>query len=243
MRLKGKPMKKLASILFSILAFCVLHAQSSSKKDMSYADRKAELKSNFLKSVSKNQFGDLLISVPKPNMDDMDKIDGLFGHPFVFLLFFDSDLDMALLAEISEKESEAKKRNFKDKGLAIIDRYLKNWRINLKTCGFKSSEIRRCLDSGQPIFAYLNLRPRNLKEISERQLKRESAQSPDLWVKSLNSFKKIGAEKMKASMHSFIIGYNKKTEEYCIFYAEKIYWITEKELKSVMIDMYFAYIH
>lgn len=123
-------MKRLASILFLALAFCVLQAQSSSKKDISYADRKAELKAKFLKSVTQNQFGDLFISVPKPKMGDMEKIEGLFGHPFVFLLFFDSDLDMPLLAEISEKESELKKRSFKDKGLAIVDQYLKKKRGN-----------------------------------------------------------------------------------------------------------------
>ena len=182
-------MKYFTAILLSAFLACSLSAQSSSKRDILPAQRKAELKENFQKSLVKNDFGDIAIPVPKPDIDSSYEFEWMFGHPYHFLQFFDSDINGELLRKLTSDESYLQKASFKgNRAMSTIECYLKEWRLRLKKGSFKPSEIKRRLDEGQPMFAYLSLRSGELKETAARLRERSKSASAKDWQKALDKY-------------------------------------------------------
>lgn len=232
-------------LLAYFFAFSLFGAETAAKGKSSPSEMKAELKKKFLKSASKNKFGDFAIVFPNVDRDAMEKAEGmLFGHPYAFLYFFDSGIDLELLKKISENEKELRKIPYKSQALAIVGLYLKKkYHINLKNGEFKASPIKKSLNDGIPVFVFMNLSPNEFRnELKNRMPKRNASASSGEWVKCLKDLKKLKSPQNQKFLHAFIIGYNAQTNEYCVFYAEKVCWLTEAELKDLVFDMYFAVI-
>ena len=235
-------MKYFTAILLSAFLACSLSAQSSSKRDILPAQRKAELKENFQKSLVKNDFGDIAIPVPKPDIDSSYEFEWMFGHPYHFLQFFDSDINGELLRKLTSDESYLQKASFKgNRAMSTIECYLKEWRLRLKKGSFKPSEIKRRLDEGQPMFAYLSLRSGELKETAARLRERSKSASAKDWQKALEKYELLKPARRKGtSTHSFIVGYNEATSEYRIFHGGDIYWLREQELKESLSEIFYV---
>ena len=201
------------------------------------------MKESFQNSLVKNDFGDIAIPVPKPDLDSSSEFEWMFGHPYHFLQFFDSDINGELLHKLTSDESYLQKASFKgNRAMSTIECYLNEWRLRLKKGSFKSSDIKRRLDEGQPIFAYLLLRPMELKDIAARQRERAKSASAQDWKKALEKYELITPTKRKGrpTTHSFIVGYNELTSEYRIFHGGNIFWMREQELKDSLSEMFYV---
>lgn len=230
----------LLSVFFS--ASCLFAAGPDAAKS------KTDMKAEFKTRVTKNDFGDIFIS-KLPELPDKSKIKDLnvIGTTtmLVFISYVDNELDFGKLNDSMAKSSGAidKKGNRKssvpiDGLIAGANKYLSSKNMGLQKVGYTANNFRQRLEDGVPILCWLAVSDLYEGDFTNRMAERKAAKSPDDWSKALRKLekKKINA---RGTMYSqaLIMGFNKETDEYLIAgLSEKPIWITERELKNLLLN-------
>ena len=231
----------LLSAFFSIS--CLYAAGSSG------AQSKTDMKAEFKTRVTKNDFGDIFIS-KLPELPDKSKTKDLnvIGTTMlVFISYVDNELDFDKLNDSMAKSSGAidKKGNRKssvpiDGLISGANKYLSSKNMGLQKVGYTANNFRQRLEDGVPILCWLAVSDLYEGDFTNRLAERKAAKSPDDWSKALRKLekKRINA---RGTMYSqaLVMGFNKETDEYLIAgLSEKPIWITERELKNLLLNGY-----
>ena len=218
-----------ACLLFAYVPFTGLW--SADNPDA--AKPRIDLKREFKTRVETNQFGDVFIA----------------RLPMLALIsYIDKDLDFEKLDESLNKATGAvdKKGDRKDSvpidGLiAGANRYLASKNMGLQKVGFTANNFRQRIEDGVPILCWLVVSGLYDGEFTARASERSSAKSPDDWSKSLRKLekKKIANSRGRLFSQALLLGFNKKTDEYLVAgCSKKPVWLTERELKNLMLNGY-----
>lgn len=211
------------------------------------AQSKTDMKAEFKTRVTKNDFGDIFISkLPElPGKSKIKDLNVIGTTMLVFISYVDNELDFDKLNDSMAKSSGAidKKGNRKssvpiDGLIAGANKYLSSKNMGLQKVGYTANNFRQRLEDGVPILCWLAVSDLYEGDFTNRMAERKAAKSPDDWSKALRKLekKKINA---RGTMYSqaLIMGFNKETDEYLIAgLSEKPIWITERELKNLLLN-------
>ena len=217
----------LLSAFFSIS--CLYAAGSSA------AQSKTDMKAEFKTRVTKNDFGDIFIS-KLPELPDKSKTKDLnvIGTTMlVFISYVDNELDF-------DKLNDSMAKSPIDGLISGANKYLSSKNMGLQKVGYTANNFRQRLEDGVPILCWLAVSDLYEGDFTNRLAERKAAKSPDDWSKALRKLekKRINA---RGTMYSqaLIMGFNKDTDEYLIAgLSKKPIWITERELKNLLLNGY-----
>ena len=213
------------------------------------AKPRIDLKREFKTRVETNQFGDVFIArLPMPDSSKLKNTDVVGPSMLALISYIDKDLDFEKLDESLNKATGAvdKKGDRKDSvpidGLiAGANRYLASKNMGLQKVGFTANNFRQRIEDGVPILCWLVVSGLYDGEFTARASERSSAKSPDDWSKSLRKLekKKIANSRGRLFSQALLLGFNKKTDEYLVAgCSKKPVWLTERELKNLMLNGY-----
>ncbi len=229
-------MKKFLAILVWIFAAALSFSSHA-------AEDKASLKARFEKNVTKAENGDVIISgFQKPeNLKDPSDI----GMAFVMCLaYIDPELDFDNLSDSINKAVGKKRTPNGGRPIASImdgiSKYLGRKNMNLQQVRLSGVSAKQKLDAGLPIFCWTAVSPIYNGALKERSQKRADTSDIKTWAKDLRKLEQRKIKREKSTYTQCIIaGYNKASDEYRILGVSEIpIWITEKELKNLLLDAY-----
>lgn len=234
-------MKKLISALtlMSSLVFCCLPSAYSAPSQ-SGAAAKAALKEKFKNNVATLDNGDVILKgFPDADFSKLQGTDLVSDALLVFLTYVDSEIDFKALDKAILRETGGKKGSVPIKSIMQgVSKYLGRYNMQLQKVPVSGSGVSQKIDDGTPIIIYI-LADSLYGKIADRTQKRRAAKSIDDWTKDLRKLEIKKFPKGHIFANAIIAGYNKKSGEYLVLgVSRKPVWMTEKEVRNLMLAAY-----
>ena len=226
-----------AALLFNPAAFAAPDAKSG-------AAAKAALKQRFKDNVGTSPNGDVYLkSFPDADFSKLKNTELVGSALLVFLSYVDPDLDFAALDKAILRETGGKKGSVPIKNImAGIGKYLGRYNMQLQKIAVSGSSVNSKIDDGAPVIVWLKMEPADNiydKIFLPRSAKRANFSDIDEWGRELRKSELKKFPQGRIFGRALIGGYNKKSGEYLVFgISKKPIWLTEKEVRGLMLEAY-----
>jgi len=205
------------------------------------ADAKAELRQKFKDNIKTSENGDVCIAtLPQVDLSKAKDTEMVGVLLMTFISYVDPNMDFDELDKSIKVATGGKKSPVPIVSImAGIGKYLGRNNMQLQKIPFSGSGAIQRLDDGVPIIAWIVYSDIYQKQFLPRTEKRAGVAKAEDWAKELRKLEIKKLPKGKTFTKALVMGYNKTTEEYLVSgVSEKPIWMTEKELKGVMLEAY-----
>lgn len=222
------------AVLFSALAVAPFFSDAE--------ESKSELRERFRKNIDKAENGDVVIAgFRKP--ENLKDPEGIGMGLVVCLAYVDPEMDFDKLSDsISHAVGKSKKPDGSMPVALIIEgakKYLARKNMSMQQVKFSGTAAQQKIEEGLPVLCWAADVQEYYGTLKERALKRKECSDIKEWTKDL---RKLGHQKIKHGKmftQCIVDGYNKISGEFRLRgVAEDPVWITEKELKDLVLNAY-----